>query len=129
MAPESPLPESPGARPTVLELDHVTKRFGRVSVADELCLDVGASELIGVVGPNGAGKTSLFSIISGDLAPDRGRVVFRGRLVNGLDAASRCRLGIGRTYQVPRPFEQMTVFENVSGGGPGRGRPAPATGQ
>ena len=118
VAPESPRPDSslperqvPGA--TVLELDRVTKRFGRVPVADELCLEVRADELIGVVGPNGAGKTSLFSIISGDLAPDRGRVVFRGRLVNRLDAASRCRLGIGRTYQVPRPFEQMTVFENV----------------
>ena len=132
-APETPLPESqvPAApiqsRPvqggpvqsgpvtvgTVLELDRVTKRFGRVSVADELSLEVRADELIGVVGPNGAGKSSLFSIISGDLAPDRGRVLFRGRLVNHLDAASRCRLGIGRTYQVPRPFEQMTVFENV----------------
>jgi branched-chain amino acid transport system ATP-binding protein len=112
----------------VLELDHVTKRFGRVSVADELCLDVGAGDLIGVVGPNGAGKTSLFSIISGDLAPDRGRIVFRGRLVNKLDAASRCRLGIGRTYQVPRPFEQMTVFENVlvatQAGARLRGQPA-----
>jgi branched-chain amino acid transport system ATP-binding protein len=97
----------------VLELDRITKRFGRVSVADELSLEVRADELIGVVGPNGAGKSSLFSIISGDLAPDRGRVVFRGRLVNHLDAASRCRLGIGRTYQIPRPFEQMTVFENV----------------
>lgn len=97
----------------MLELDRVTKRFGRVTVADELSLEVRADELIGVVGPNGAGKTSLFSIISGDLAPDRGRVVFAGRLVNRLDAASRCRLGIGRTYQVPRPFEQMTVFENV----------------
>ena len=82
-------------------------------MADELSLEVRADELIGVVGPNGAGKSSLFSIISGDLAPDRGRVVFRGRLVNHLDAASRCRLGIGRTYQIPRPFEQMTVFENV----------------
>ena len=97
----------------MLELDRVTKRFGRVTVADELSLAVRADELIGVVGPNGAGKTSLFSIISGDLAPDRGRVVLAGRLVNRLDAASRCRLGIGRTYQVPRPFEQMTVFENV----------------
>jgi branched-chain amino acid transport system ATP-binding protein len=97
----------------VLELDHVTKRFGRVYVADELSLVVGAKELLGVVGPNGAGKTSVFSIISGDLAPDWGRVVFEGRVVNGLDAAARCRLGIGRTYQVPRPFEQMTVFENV----------------
>jgi branched-chain amino acid transport system ATP-binding protein len=97
----------------LLQLDRVTKRFGRVSVADELSLEVRADELIGVVGPNGAGKTSLFSMISGDLAPDRGRVVFGGRLVNGLDAAARCRLGIGRTYQIPRPFEQMTVFENV----------------
>ena len=100
-------------RTAVLELDHVTKRFGRVYVADELSLVVGAKELLGVVGPNGAGKTSVFSIISGDLAPDWGQVVFEGRVVNRLDAASRCRLGIGRTYQVPRPFEQMTVFENV----------------
>jgi branched-chain amino acid transport system ATP-binding protein len=98
---------------TLLELDRVTKRFGQVTVADELSLQVRVDELVGVVGPNGAGKTSLFSIISGDLAPDRGRVVFGGRPVNGLDPASRCRLGIGRTYQVPRPFERMTVFENV----------------
>jgi branched-chain amino acid transport system ATP-binding protein len=98
---------------SLLELDRVSKSFGRVPVADELCLEVRADEIVGVVGPNGAGKTSLFSIISGDLAPDRGRVVFAGQVVNGLDAAWRCRLGIGRTYQVPRPFEQMTVFENV----------------
>jgi branched-chain amino acid transport system ATP-binding protein len=97
----------------LLELDRVSKRFGRVPVADGLCLSVGETELVGVVGPNGAGKTSLFSIISGDLAPDAGRVIFAGRVVNGLDVASRCRLGIGRTYQIPRPFEQMTVFENV----------------
>jgi branched-chain amino acid transport system ATP-binding protein len=82
-------------------------------VADGLCLGVGETELLGVVGPNGAGKTSLFSIISGDLAPDEGRVLFAGKVVNGLDVASRCRLGIGRTYQIPRPFEKMTVFENV----------------
>lgn len=99
--------------PNLLELDHVSKRFGRVPVADALCLGVGETELLGVVGPNGAGKTSLFSIISGDLAPDEGRVLFAGRVVNRLDVASRCRLGIGRTYQIPRPFEQMTVFENV----------------
>jgi branched-chain amino acid transport system ATP-binding protein len=111
------MPEGPRAAaprgPNLLELDGVSKRFGRVPVADGLCLSVGETELVGVVGPNGAGKTSLFSIISGDLAPDAGRVIFAGRVVNGLDVASRCRLGIGRTYQVPRPFEQMTVFENV----------------
>ncbi|HTW06904.1 MAG TPA: ATP-binding cassette domain-containing protein [Acidimicrobiales bacterium] len=91
----------------------MAKRFGQVVVADSLSFGVGETELVGVVGPNGAGKTSLFSIISGELAPDTGQVRFAGRVVNGLDAAARCRLGIGRTYQVPRPFEQMTVFENV----------------
>jgi branched-chain amino acid transport system ATP-binding protein len=104
---------APVRGPNLLELDHVSKRFGRVPVAVSLSLSVGETELLGVVGPNGAGKTSLFSIISGDLAPDEGRVIFAGRVVNGLDVAARCRLGIGRTYQVPRPFEQMTVFENV----------------
>ncbi|MGH9106016.1 MAG: ABC transporter ATP-binding protein, partial [Acidimicrobiales bacterium] len=101
------------AGPSLLELDRVAKHFGRVPVAEGLCLSVGEDELLGVVGPNGAGKTSLFSIISGDLAPDSGRVIFAGQVVNGLDVASRCRLGIGRTYQNPRPFERMTVFENV----------------
>jgi branched-chain amino acid transport system ATP-binding protein len=74
---------------------------------------VGIGEALGIVGPNGAGKTSLFSMISGDLSPDEGRVVFLGRDVTALDAAARCRLGIGRTFQVPRSFERMTVFENV----------------
>ena len=69
--------------------------------------------MVGIVGPNGAGKTSLFGLISGDLAPDRGEVRFAGRAVTRLEAAARSRLGIGRTYQVPRPFVDMTVFENV----------------
>ena len=97
----------------LLELSGITKSFGRVTVADDLSLSVARGETLGVIGPNGAGKTSLFGLISGDLEPDRGTVVFDGRPVGKLDAAKRCRLGIGRTYQVPRPFEQMTVFENV----------------
>ena len=96
-----------------LELEDVSKRFGRVTVADSLSFAVGPNETLGIVGPNGAGKTSVFGLISGDLAPDGGRVVFEGEAVNNLDSGRRCRLGIGRTYQVPRPFEQMTVFENV----------------
>lgn len=96
-----------------LELEDVSKRFGRVAVADSLSFAVGRHETLGIVGPNGAGKTSVFGLISGDLAPDGGRVVFDGEVVNDLDSGRRCRLGIGRTYQVPRPFEQMTVFENV----------------
>ena len=65
------------------------------------------------MGPNGAGKTSLFGLISGDLTPSAGQVSFAGRNITRLDSAARCRLGIGRTYQVPRPFTDMTVFENV----------------
>ncbi len=97
----------------LLELDHVTKRFGRVVIAEDLSFSVGAGDTVGIVGPNGAGKTSLFGLISGDLSPGAGQVRFAGRTITRLDSAARCRLGIGRTYQVPRPFADMTVFENV----------------
>ena len=97
----------------LLELDHVTKRFGRVVIAEDLSFSVGAGETVGIVGPNGAGKTSLFGLISGDLTPGAGQVNFAGRNITRLDPAARARLGIGRTYQVPRPFTDMTVFENV----------------
>ena len=91
----------------------MTKRFGRVVIADDLSFSVNAGDTVGIVGPNGAGKTSLFGLISGDLSPDAGHVKFAGRDITRLDSAGRCRLGIGRTYQVPRPFAGMTVFENV----------------
>jgi branched-chain amino acid transport system ATP-binding protein len=91
----------------------VTKRFGRVVITEHLSFTVGPGDVVGIVGPNGAGKTSLFGLISGDLAPAAGEVRFAGKPVTKLDAAARCRLGIGRTYQVPRPFGDMTVFENL----------------
>jgi branched-chain amino acid transport system ATP-binding protein len=97
----------------LLELDHITKRFGSVVVADGLSLTVGAGDMVGIVGPNGAGKTSLFGLIGGDLVPNSGEVRLDGRTVTRMDASARCRLGIGRTYQVPRPFVDMTVFENA----------------
>jgi branched-chain amino acid transport system ATP-binding protein len=97
----------------LLELDHVTKRFGSVVVADALSLAMEPGDIVGIVGPNGAGKTSLFGLISGDLAANAGEIRFDGHNVTHLDASARCRLGIGRTYQVPRPFVDMTVFENV----------------
>jgi branched-chain amino acid transport system ATP-binding protein len=110
----------------LLELADVSKSFGKVVVADSLSLRVGDGDMIGIVGPNGAGKTSLFSLISGDLPPDSGEIRIGGAVVNRLGTAARCRLGIGRTYQVPRPFGAMTVFENVlvavqQGGGLRRG--------
>ena len=97
----------------LLDLDQVTKRFGRVVIAEKLSFSVGAGDTVGIVGPNGAGKTSLFGLISGDLSPDAGEISFADRPVTKLNSAARCRLGIGRTYQVPRPFTDMTVFENL----------------
>ena len=97
----------------LLHLDHVTKRFGRVVIAEDLSFSVNPGDTVGIVGPNGAGKTSLFGLISGDLAPDSGQVIFTGKTVTKVPPGARCRLGIGRTYQVPRPFTDMTVFENV----------------
>jgi len=109
-----PVGRSESSEPSeLLSLVDVSKRFGRVLVADRLSLRVDEGEAVGVVGPNGAGKTSLFSIISGDLGADAGRITLAGRDVGGLDPARRSRLGIGRTYQVPRPFENLTVFENA----------------
>jgi len=97
----------------LLELADVSKSFGKVVVADSLSLRVGGGDMIGIVGPNGAGKTTLFSLISGDLPPDSGEIRIGGTVVNRQGTAARCRLGIGRTYQVPRPFGDMTVFENL----------------
>ena len=91
----------------------VTKSFGRVVVADNLSFTIGGGDIVGIVGPNGAGKTSLFGLIAGDLAPASGEIRFGGAQVTRLNPAARCRLGIGRTFQVPRPFGEMTVFENV----------------
>jgi branched-chain amino acid transport system ATP-binding protein len=105
------MPDSAAA--ALLELDRISKSFGRVVVADSLSLRVGPGDLVGIVGPNGAGKSSLFGLIAGDLAPSSGEVIFAGTTVTRKDAAARCRLGIGRTFQVPKPFGAMTVFENV----------------
>ncbi|WP_214105378.1 ABC transporter ATP-binding protein [Acrocarpospora catenulata] len=99
--------------PPLLHLDGVTKSFGKVTVARELTLSVQPGEALGIVGPNGAGKSSLFAMISGDLRPDSGAVWLAGREVTAVPAHARTRAGVGRTYQVPRPFEHLTVFENV----------------
>jgi branched-chain amino acid transport system ATP-binding protein len=97
----------------LLQLEGVSKRFGQVVVADEITfqLDEGAS--VGVVGPNGAGKTSMFAIISGDIKADSGALRFADHDLAHVATPQRCRMGIGRTYQIPQPFEHMTVFENA----------------
>lgn len=98
---------------TLLQLEAVSKAFGRVVVADGVTIDLTAGETIGIVGPNGAGKTSLLDLISGNLTPDAGRIRLDARDVTNDSPSLRARLGVGRTYQVPRPFGGMTVFENA----------------
>jgi branched-chain amino acid transport system ATP-binding protein len=88
-------------------------RFGAVSVLNGVDLTIGAHEALGIVGPNGAGKTSLLNVLAGAYQPARGEVHFRGQEISGFGAARRCRLGIGRSHQIPRPFSGMTVFENL----------------
>lgn len=97
----------------LLELAGVNRRFGAVVAADGVDLAVADGEALGIIGANGAGKTSLFNLIAGVLRPDAGRVRLDGRDITGLAARERCRAGIGRTFQVPRPFESLTVFENL----------------
>lgn len=95
---------------------------------DGVDLHIAQGEAVGVVGPNGAGKTTLLSVLAGSLAPDQGTILFRNRDVTARGAADRCKLGIARTHQVPRPFVGMSVFENVlvaaTAGGQRRGSAA-----
>lgn len=96
----------------LLALHAVSKSYGALKVTDNITLAVTEGETLGILGPNGAGKTTLFNLISGDVRPDTGRVDYEGRDVTALPPHQRCRLGIGRSYQVPQPFGAMTVFEN-----------------
>jgi branched-chain amino acid transport system ATP-binding protein len=91
----------------------VRKRFGALVVLDGVDFSVGADEAVGIVGPNGAGKTTLLSVLAGSQRPDGGSVLFHGQDVTSAGAAARCRLGIARAHQVPKPFGGMSVFENV----------------
>jgi branched-chain amino acid transport system ATP-binding protein len=97
----------------VLELAGVSKSFGALRVVDDLDLAVARGELLGVIGPNGAGKTTLFNLVTGDLRADAGSIRFLGADIGAAPPHERCRRGIGRSYQVPQPFGDMTVFENL----------------
>jgi branched-chain amino acid transport system ATP-binding protein len=101
--------ESGGA---VLAASGIHKRFDALVVLDAVDFTMRADEAVGIVGPNGAGKTTLLSVLSGAQRPEAGRVAFRGADVTALPAAERCRRGLVRTHQIPRPFTGMTVFEN-----------------
>lgn len=98
---------------TLLALHGVSKSYGALKVIDDITLSVSEGETLGIFGPNGAGKTTLFNLISGDARADAGRIDYEGRDVTGLKPHQRCQAGIGRSYQVPQPFGNMSVFENL----------------
>jgi branched-chain amino acid transport system ATP-binding protein len=97
----------------LLEIKGLRKSFGSVVAADDLNLAVAPGEALGIIGPNGAGKTTLFNLIAGGLAPDRGEIRLNGRDITATRPHERCAAGIGRSYQIPQPFENLTVFENL----------------
>ena len=98
---------------TILSFEHVNAGYGRVQILNDLSFEMKRGEVYGVIGPNGCGKTTMFNALIGLIIPTKGMIAYDGHDVTKTNAAARCKLGIGRTYQVPRPFEGMSVFENV----------------
>lgn len=103
---------SSGSAP-LLEFKGVTKKLGGVVAADNLSFCVADGVLLGVIGPNGAGKSTMFNLAGGELRADAGDILLDGESVAKLPAHARCRMGVARTYQIPRPFAGLTVFENA----------------
>ena len=97
----------------LLSIRGLSKSFGAIQVAKTIDLDVEAGEILGVIGPNGAGKTTLFGMLSGHVVPSAGRIMFADRDITADPPHDRARAGIARTYQVPRPFGQMSVADNL----------------
>jgi branched-chain amino acid transport system ATP-binding protein len=97
----------------LLSARSVAKSFGALRVLHDVSFDVRQGEVLGILGPNGAGKTTLFNLISGDLRPNAGELTFAGQALRGEPPYRRCQMGIGRTYQIPRPYSGMTTFENL----------------
>ena len=97
----------------LLEVAGLRKSFGSIIVADDLDLAIAPGEAVGIIGPNGAGKTTLFNLIEGGLSPGAGSIRFEGSDLLGMPPQGRCRAGLGRTHQIPQPFENLTVIENL----------------
>lgn len=100
----------------LLEIQHVTRHFGGLIAVNNVSFVLQRGEILGVIGPNGAGKTTLISLISGTLSPSAGDILFERRSLAGVPAYRRARLGIGRTFQIMRPFPGLSVLDNVAVG-------------
>ena len=97
----------------LLKLDKVSKSYGALKAVDGVSMAVDGGEALAVIGPNGAGKTTLFNLITGDVPASAGRIAFEGADMTSMAPHARARLGIGRSYQIPHPFANMSVFENL----------------
>ena len=104
---------SPLGNHVILKLENLSKSFDSITAIDAVDLEVTQGEALGVIGPNGAGKTTLFNLVTGLLRPDTGSVWFDGRDITRAPPRVRCIAGIGRSFQIPHPFESLTVFENL----------------
>jgi branched-chain amino acid transport system ATP-binding protein len=98
---------------SILSLKSVSKSFGALTVTDDASFDVLQGQALGIIGPNGAGKSTLFNLITGNVRADAGSIHFEGRDVTRVSAMERCLTGIGRSFQIPQPFEKLTVYENL----------------
>ena len=98
----------------IMEVEAISKRFGGLLAVNNLSFSVNAGEILGIIGPNGAGKSTLFNVLSGVYEPDSGIFKFKGRVLSDIHKSHViCRLGVGRTFQLVKPFENITVLENV----------------
>ncbi len=97
----------------MLVCDDVTKRFGGLVAVNKVNVEVKKGEILGLIGPNGSGKTTFFNVVTGMYSPDGGTILFKGKKIGGLKPHKIARMGIGRTFQVVRPFGDMSVIDNV----------------
>ena len=98
----------------MLNVSGLTKRFGALRAVNEVSFEVAEGEILGLIGPNGSGKSTIFNCIAGLYAPDGGSISFEGDDIAGLPPNRICHKGIGRTFQIPRPFRNLTLVENVA---------------
>jgi branched-chain amino acid transport system ATP-binding protein len=98
----------------VLTVSDLSKRFGGFLAVNQVSFEVRQGEILGLIGPNGSGKSTTFNLIAGTLAPSAGSIRFDGAEISGLPAYRVCRLGIGRTFQIPRPFRKLPLIDNVA---------------
>ncbi len=98
----------------MLKIEGLTKRFGGFTAVNAVSFEVHKGEILGLIGPNGSGKSTIFNMVSGTLAPNSGSIQFDGREIAGQPPHRIINLGIGRTFQIPRPFHRLTMFENVA---------------